>query len=80
MAFYSDPRFEVCYNDTIFKISPRPDASFHIDKTGNDYFVMRGNTCEFITNTSRKALNYIKRALKCYQGTEEAIKSMPNTL
>ena len=80
MAFSTDPRFEVCNKFTIFAISPRPDASYHIDKIGNDYLVMSGKDCELRTNTARKALNYIKRALKCYQGTEEAIKAMPNTL
>ena len=80
MSFYSDPRFEVCNKFTIFSICPRPDAGYHIDKIGDIYFVMRGNDCELRTNTARKALNYIKRALKYYQGTEEAIKAMPNTL
>ena len=80
MAFSTDPRFEVCNKFTIFAISPRPDAGYHIDKIGDIYFVMRGNYCELSTNTARKALNYIKRALKYYQGTEEAIKAMPNTL
>ena len=80
MAFSTDPRFEVCSKFTIYAISPRPDASYHIDKIGDSYMVMRGKDCELHTNTARKALNYIKRVLKCYQGTEEAIKSMPNTL
>ena len=80
MAFSTDPRFEVCNKFTIFAISPRPDASYHIDKIGDSYLVMSGKDCELRTNTARKALNYIKRALKYYQGTEEAIKAMPNTL
>lgn len=78
MAFYNDPRFGVCNKFTIFSISA--SARFHIDKIGEDYYVMRGKDCELRTNTSRKALNYIKRALKYYQGTEDTIKSMPKTL
>lgn len=80
MAFFTNPKFKVCSKYTIYSISPRPDASFHIDKIGNNYYVMRGNTCELYTDTSRKALNYIKKALKYYQGTEDAIASMPKKL
>lgn len=82
MSFYSDPRFGVCNKFTIYSISPTPRHSLHIDKIGGDYFVMSGNDVWKRTDTSRKALNFIRKQLSFSldADVQAAVASMPKTL
>ncbi|RKL74603.1 hypothetical protein [Moraxella catarrhalis] len=76
-------RYEDYHNAyTIYSISPTPHHSLHIDKIGGDYFVMSGNDVWKRTDTSRKALNFIRKQLS-YSLLDEvkaAVASMPKTL
>ncbi|RKM33436.1 hypothetical protein [Moraxella catarrhalis] len=76
-------RYEDYHNAyTIYSISPTPHYSFHIDKIGGDYLVMNGNECCKYTDTSRKALDFIRKQLSYSldADVQAVVASMPKTL
>lgn len=76
-------RYEDYHNAyTIYSISPTPHYSFHIDKIGGDYLVMNGNECCKYTDTSRKALDFIRKQLSYSldADAQAVVASMPKTL
>lgn len=76
-------RYEDYHNAyTIYSISPTPHYSFHIDKIGGDYLVMNGNECCKYTDTSRKALDFIRKQLSYSldADVQAVVASTPKTL